>query len=172
MKFEPKSESEIASDSLLAAGVYPFEVMVATDEISKAGNEMIKLKLCVYADDGDTAHIYDYLMEKVAYKLRHFADAAGMLISYDHGELTAAQCAGKSGYCKIVIDNKDPSYLPKNVVKDYVANRENGSSKQERPGKPSQQPRPQSSQDARNKASMAAQAPVAPGGFDDDIPFN
>lgn len=37
---------------------------------------------------------------------------------------------------------------------------------------PSQQPRPQSRQDARNQASMAAQAPVA-AGFDDEdsIPF-
>ena len=36
---------------------------------------------------------------------------------------------------------------------------------------PAQQSRPQSRHDARNKASMAAQAPAAPEGFDDDIPW-
>mgnify|MGYP000973314483 CR=1 FL=1 len=37
MKFTPMSAEEIALAALLNPGVYPFEIIAATDEISKAG---------------------------------------------------------------------------------------------------------------------------------------
>ena len=56
MKFTPMTEAEIVSASLLEAGEYPFEVLAASEEISKAGNEMIRVKLAVFGPNGQQAH--------------------------------------------------------------------------------------------------------------------
>ena len=53
------TEDELARASLLEPGVYPFEVIAASEELSKAGNEMIKVKLNVFGPDNQQAHIFD-----------------------------------------------------------------------------------------------------------------
>lgn len=162
MKFQPKSADEIVMDSLLNPGIYPFEVMSAEDQFSKSGNEMIKLKLAVFGPDNQQAHVYDYLLEKLAHKLRHFAEAVGLLAKYESGELSAFDCREKTGYVKLIVDDKDPAYPPKNTVKDYVP-------------EPKEKPAVQESipMAPKHQAAMAAQAPApAPkAAFDDDIPF-
>lgn len=155
MKFTPKSADEVARDGLLPAGVYPFEVMEATDTLSRAGNDMIRLKLVVFGPDGETPHVFDYLLEKLAYKLRHFAEVTGLLPQYEAGELTAIHCLQKNGYVKLVIEEQE-GYSPKNSVKDYE------------PAPEGSAPRPVA---APRPAPVAAAASAA--GFDDelDIPF-
>lgn len=121
MKFTPKTEKEIAEENLWQPGEYSFEVLEAADKTSKSGNEMIELKLKVYADDGGYIFLNDYLLESMAYKLRHAADACGILEQYNAGSLVAADFAGKAGRVKLVIQkSKDPQYSDKNAVKDYV----------------------------------------------------
>lgn len=168
MRFTPKSEAEVVSDTLFPAGIYPFEVISAADKISKAGNEMIELKIMVYGNDGDTTKVFDYLMEKVAYKLRHFAETVGLLSKYELGVLEAADCEGRTGYCKLVIDNKDPAYLPKNSVKDYGRKEAADQAKPMTPANPS---RPAMSQAHRASMDAQAPAPAVAGDFDDDMPF-
>lgn len=120
MKFTPKSENEIAADGLLTPGIYGFEIMEAEDQISKAGNEMIKLTVHVF-DDGEPVTIFDYLMEKVAYKLRHAAAACGLLDDYERGALDAADFQGKTGRCKVVIQKDKAGQFPdKNGIADYL----------------------------------------------------
>lgn len=119
MKFTPMTKEEIELANLLAPGVYPFEILIATDEISKTGNEMIKLKLNVFGEDRE-AHVFDYLLEKMAFKLRHFAEATDMLADYEAGDLDALRCIGKLGYCKLAIDQGNGEFPAKNVVKDYL----------------------------------------------------
>lgn len=120
MKFTPMSEDEIARSALFEPGQYPFEVLAASDEISKSGNEMIKLKLAVYGNDGNQIHVYDYLLEKLQFKLRHFAEAAGLLADYERGALESFSCDGKQGYLKLGIDKGGNGYPPKNTVLDYI----------------------------------------------------
>lgn len=167
MRFSPKTADEIVADSLLPAGEYPFEVLAAQDKLSKAGNEMIELKLAVYSQDGDQTHVFDYLLEKIAYKLRHFAEAVGLLDKYEKGEFSAFDCEGKNGYCKLAIDSSNPNYPPKNTVRDYVV-KEASTAVSAKPA-PINPARP--AMTLAHKASMAAQAPVPAGSFDDDIPF-
>ena len=164
MRFEPKTADEIAADALLAAGTYPFEVLRAADKFSKAGNEIIELKLGVY-DGGDCVHVFDYLLEKLAYKLRNFAETTGQLDKYEKGELLAADCEGKTGFCKVIVDVQ-PGYSPKNAVKDYLLAASDDkpvAAKPTNPARPTMTP--------AHKASMAAQMPDGKEPFSDDIPF-
>jgi hypothetical protein len=113
------TEDELIQSSLLPVGVYPFDVMTAEDKISKTGNEMIELKLNVFGENQE-AHVFDYLLEKMAFKLRHFAEATGLIGEYERGELEALSCLNKSGYAKIGIDKGNGNFPPKNTVVDYL----------------------------------------------------
>jgi len=119
MKFTPMTADELARASLLPAGTYGFEVINALDKISKTGNEMIELKLNVFGNDSE-AHVFDYLLEKMAFKLRHFAECVGLLADYENGALDAYRCNGKVGMLKLGIEPGNEAYGPKNVVKDYI----------------------------------------------------
>ena len=107
MKYEPIGEDE----GLLADGTYPFEVKTASDQYSKTGNEMIKVMLLV---NGETI-VFDYLIEAMKFKLKHFCEAVGLDYS---GNLEASDCEGKCGRVKIVI--KEDGFGKKNEVKDYI----------------------------------------------------
>lgn len=156
MKFAPKSADELAQESLLEPGLYPFEVQEAIDTWSQAGNEMIKLKILAFGKDGATTVVFDYLLEKLAYKLRHFAEGTGLLAAYEAGELTAAMCVNREGYCKLAVE-KQGEFPPRNVVKDYLP-------KEKSAAKPEPQPPKTEPPKRERKAEPAHPA------FDDDIP--
>jgi hypothetical protein len=124
MKFTPKSDQQIEEENqfkLLTPGIYDFEIVEASEQISKNGNDMIKLKLCIYGNDGEANYIFDYLMEKLSYKLKHCSDACGLLDKYESGELTDFDLINKTGKAKVGIQkSKDPQYGDKNVIQDYV----------------------------------------------------
>lgn len=121
MRFQPKSEADIARENLLPVGDYDFTVLEASDERSKSGNDMIKLKLEVWDNDGNTRHVYDYLLEQMAFKLRHFCSATGLIELYEQGDLQAIDCENRSGRCKIIIKtDKTGEHDPNNAVKDYL----------------------------------------------------
>ena len=123
MKVTPKTEVQIAEEGLLPKGEYFFEVVDATDKLSKKGSEMIKLDLAISTDDGDRRFISDYLLDAIAYKVRHAADACGLLAKYEAGELVGADFINCSGRCKIIIkEDKTGQYPPSNSVTDYIKN--------------------------------------------------
>lgn len=120
MKFNPKNDIELNNFKLLPRGEYYFEVIKAKDRVSSAGNEMIELELDVYADDGKKSRVFDYLLEIVAYKLKHFCQAVGLSNEYDIGNLSADMCIGRSGRCKVEIKHdKTGEYSDKNIIRDY-----------------------------------------------------
>lgn len=122
MKFTPKTEKEIAEENLLPAGEYGFEVVDAIPKLSKSGNEMIELKLQIFDSNADSkGMISDYLLEKLAYKLRHAAEAMGALDKYESGVLHHDDFIGKTGTVKIVIrKDKTGEYADQNSVADYI----------------------------------------------------
>lgn len=122
MKFVPKTEQEIASENLLQPGTYDFEIKAAEDAISKAsGAEMIKLTVHVFSEDGTPTTVFDYLMESVAYRLRHAAEVCGLMADYERGELDAVDFTGKTGRCKVAIErDKGGQYADKNKIVDYI----------------------------------------------------
>ena len=123
MRFEPKSEKEVAEAGLLANGIYDFEVGEASEAQSKAGNDMVELRVRVYDSEGHWRNVFDWLVstDGGAYKIRHFAEATGLLTEYEKGELRAEDMKGKVGKCKVFIKkDKDGQYPDKNAIADYI----------------------------------------------------
>ncbi len=119
MKTNPQSEQAIREAMLLPAGDYDFEVLDAEDKISKSGNEMIVVKLAVFRANGSRQYVTDFLMEKLAFKLRHFCYAVGVGDKYESGDLAAEHVKGRAGRVKIQIEEQE-GYPPKNIAKDYI----------------------------------------------------
>ena len=121
MKFAPKTEKELKKMNIVQKGDYNFDVLTAIDTRSKAGNPMIEIRIGLYTDiDGAVnVRLTDYILEKLPSKLRHFCDTTGLLSEYESGDLTADMCTGRSGKCRIIIED-DETYGLQNKVKDYV----------------------------------------------------
>ncbi len=126
MQFNPRSEKELQQDNerlLLPARKepYPARVKSAADKVSKKGNEMIEINLTVFADDGTTRFVTDYLMEAMMHKLFHFAEATGLMDAYSQGTICADDCEGKELFVKIGVEPASGDFAAKNVVKDYFS---------------------------------------------------
>lgn len=148
MRFQPKTEKEVAEAGLLAKGTYDFEVTEASEKQSKAGNDMVELIVAVYDAEGRSRKIFDWLVDSdgSAYKIRHFAESTDMLAQYEKGELRSMDMVGKTGKCAVIIKkDKTGEYPDKNAIADYI----------------------------KGNGSLAAQppAPKTPELVDDDIPF-
>lgn len=127
MQFNSKSREELARESLTPPGEYDFEIISAEETTSKKGNEMIKLKLRVFVENGEI-HVYDYLVAGMEYKLANFCDAIGRSDDYDDGEINADNLVGCAGKLKLVIeeaqkdkDTGEVKWPAKNAVKTYIA---------------------------------------------------
>lgn len=119
MNFTPIEENQSESQSLINPGLYDFEVIDAIEKKSRSGNEMIKLKLKVLDDSGKDYIVYDYLVEAMPHKLRHFAESTGLINQYNLGQLNANDCYCKTGKAEIVISPATDNFPAKNDVKDY-----------------------------------------------------
>ena len=153
MRITPKTEAEVQEAGLLTAGEHPFEVLEATDKQSKAGNDMLALKLGIDTEDGKRA-VFDYLGEFAEYKLRHFFDTIGQLEMYESGNIDAEALVGCTGMARIVIQPAKDGYDAKNSVKDYV----------KRPGMAQKAP-------GKTKVAPIKKRVAAKDMPDDDIPF-
>lgn len=118
MQFTPKSEKEVNAHDLLPAGTYPFRVISAEEKTSKSGNEMIALKLGVFHGEREQ-WVFDYLLESVAFKLRHFCAATGLMEKYEAGQIHACDLDAREGFVQIKIEPAKGDFQAKNVVKDY-----------------------------------------------------
>lgn len=121
--FTPQSEEEINSELLLPLGAYAFEVLQATDKISRSSQKpMIELVVEVFDWDGGSRQIKDYLTPEMKFKLRHFCVHTGLAEWYHSGQLTAEMCAGRQGICKLGVDrDKTGDFLDRNKIVDYLA---------------------------------------------------
>lgn len=124
MPYVAKSEEQLAKEGLLPDGEYDFEVTATDDKPSKSGNEMFTLSLNVFGDDGNGHFVKDYIALGSNFgerKLRHAADACGLIAVYESGKLKAADFMGKSGKVKIKTQAGNADFpMPKNTVADYV----------------------------------------------------
>lgn len=124
MTYVPKTEEQLAKEGLLEEGTYDFEVIDTNDAPSKKGNDMFTLTLCVFDHDGGQRRIFDYIAMGSNFgerKLRHAADACGLIDAYMAGELKHYTFMGTTG--KVLVKQRDgtseyPS--PRNVVADYL----------------------------------------------------
>jgi hypothetical protein len=161
MRLNPKTDEEFAKEGsgpreLLRDGTYDFDVHEATEGVSSTGNDMITVTLNVYDQHGVARKIYDYLVDgAMGWKVRHCAEACGLLSRYEAGHLDADDLVGKQGRVKIGRESARGDYAAKNRVVDYVAD------KSARPP----------SQAAPAGAKSAPAARQAARDIDDEIPF-
>lgn len=126
MQFQPRTAKEIAEKSLWPKGEYDFEIQTASDEktgpTAKTPNvEYIKLNAIIFNAQGHQRFIKDNLHPAMEAKLRHFAEATGLLPKYEAGTLRATDCEGRVGRCKVIIkEDESGKYDPKNEIRDYV----------------------------------------------------
>jgi hypothetical protein len=160
MRITPKTDEEL--HPLLMPGEYDGEIYEAQEKTSKAGNEMIEIKVKVYHDGGPPILLRDWLLDSVPEKLKRFCESAGLENLYEAGELTAESCVGASVRVKLKIKT-DPQgqYGEQNAIGGYVAKRKLALNP------PAPKPKPQGT--GMSAAQMAAVNEQFPEG--DSIPF-
>tara|TARA_R110002051_G_C8617371_1_gene482772 strand:+ start:243 stop:692 length:450 start_codon:yes stop_codon:yes gene_type:complete len=62
MTFEYNPKEVKSEYALLPNGEYECEVVSAEETVSKAGNDMIKLVLCLYGNNAEQVRVYDYIV--------------------------------------------------------------------------------------------------------------
>ncbi len=160
MRVNPISEqdAEAQSNSLWPDGLYDFEIKDAEETTSAAGNDMIRLEVWVFNKDGGRRMLFDYLLDSVPWKLRHFAESCGLLAAYEAGDLIANEIVGRTGKCKVGTQAAKDQFPAKNTIRDYI---KSADAKQ-----PSE---PRSTAVRATVASLRAKVPA--GDLDDEIPF-
>lgn len=123
MDFEPLTEEQIEKErnQPLEAGIYDFDCIECVQKESSKGDPMFAIKIKVYGRDRNQ-NVYDYLLAsgKMAFKLKHFCDATGLVKQYEKGSLHEFDLLNKSGKVEIVIQAGNEQYPnPKNSVRDY-----------------------------------------------------
>ena len=120
MKFKPQSEEEAASAERrpLPAGIYDAEVLEVVETRSKAGNDMLKIKLGVFRPQGGHDWIYDYITD-TSYRLGQLMSACGLSEQYQKGEVHPDELEGKSFKVTLKIDPARGEYSERNSVGRY-----------------------------------------------------
>lgn len=134
MKITPKTEKQIEEEMLFAAGNYEVEVIKCEEQVSKGGNAMLKLMLRVYMPDGTTRTMFDYLLEAMAFKLRHFMVSAGMEDKYNQGDVTSDDLMGAMVLAEIGIKPAKDGYAAQNNITDYMPIKRSGAAATSRVG--------------------------------------
>jgi hypothetical protein len=140
MKYTPYTEAQIISMNMMEEGIYPFEVLEATTTdkfnnpmVDRNGNDMAKLKLCVWDNENKERILITYMSGDgaFAYKLRHFAQTLGMIQDYEGGFFNVHNTIGKSGKANIIVkkgtmknDGSGEMWADRNEVKDFVVSTE------------------------------------------------
>jgi len=162
-KVMTKEEADAgANGAVWRAGTYDFEIHDASEEISKAGNEQIKLTVWVFDDQGDRKTCFDYLgaTEKVQWKTRQFCQSVGLITQYESGELDVNDIVERTGKLKLGVQ-KSTEYGDQNKVLAYL----------EAPEQPARAARPAASRPV-NSAPARQPAPARSSqDLDDTIPF-
>ena len=120
MQVTPKTEDQV-QPCVLPAGEYDAFTRTAKDKVSKSDNEMIELMLSVWDGQGNETMVFDYLLDAMPLKLRHFCIAAGIEEAYQAGELTAELCQEHNVRVKLKIDEGSSAWPRSNKVVDYLA---------------------------------------------------
>ena len=120
MKFKPQTEEEAAAAErkTLPAGIYDAEVLEVVETRSKAGNDMLKIKLGVFRPQGGHDWVYDYITD-TSYRLAQLMTACGMSEQYKKGEVEADEIQGKCFQVTLKVDPARGDFSERNSVGRY-----------------------------------------------------
>lgn len=117
MKYDPKD----ADSALIPEGEYDLEIKLAEDTHSKAGNEMMKLTINVWAGGGGPRVVFDYaVVPGGVYKLRQIAAALGIMPKFESGSMGPADVMGQSLRGLVKTEKGKGDFPAKNVIARYL----------------------------------------------------
>ena len=126
MKIKPWSKdqmNEIEEKDLLPDGIYKFHVLRGNLGQSKAGNQMLTVKVEVFGEKMASHHIYDYVLPDhptMAWKLATFMASIGKQAEYDSGDVNVEGLTGASGMCKVGMQKAAGDWPAKNVIREWL----------------------------------------------------
>ncbi len=103
MRFQAKTDTEIATEGLPPEGWHEAEVIAAEEATSKKGNPMLKVRLKLFTPNGERM-AFDYLLGSFARKLKRFCEAAGLEEQYKKGSIEPGDVFGKIVMAEVVHD--------------------------------------------------------------------
>ena len=118
MQFSNFTQEEILHEDRMGPGTYDYQGSEASEQVSKAGNAMLKVVLNVTSEQGNSIQIHDYLVANVRWKLKQFALSCGLELKLKSGELGELDVIHKSGRCEVVLEKSDKGEFLK--VKKYI----------------------------------------------------
>lgn len=122
MRFDVLTEEQLeAMKRKLLPGIYTFEVIDASEKVSKSTNKpMIELILKIYDNNGFEFIIYDYLVsdQKSSWKIKDFCESIGKPEIYQTGTINVLSLAGNSGRLATKIERYQER--DKARVKEYL----------------------------------------------------
>lgn len=118
MRYEPKDANGI----LIPDGEYDAEISEAVEKRSKSGNDMMELKVKVWANGGGPRIVFDYIVVPSSlYKLKQIAGATGQMSTFESGEMGVDEVRNKSVRVSIKTQaDKEGKFPDKNVVARYL----------------------------------------------------
>jgi hypothetical protein len=104
MRFNPTNMEPVGAR--LTPGWHVLRVAQAEETTSQAGNEMIRLHL---SPPGGGITLRDYLVAspKALWKVKQFAEAAGLGHLFDQGTLRASDCEGREVEVELIEEQVD-----------------------------------------------------------------
>lgn len=168
--FTPRSDEDIAKNNLLAEGEYDFEVIAATEGVSRAsGQPMVTTTIQLFTSEGVRV-MKDYFVASQERKWKDFCLSVGMDAEYNAGRVEPATLAGRAGKLRLGVeegrdkgDGSGEKWPPKNSVKGYVRAK----------ASPGAVIPPASAQPVAPAAAIPPRQPTPPAatGLEDDVPF-
>ena len=134
-EYNPKDASK-SEYAVLSNGEYECQVVGAIETVSKtSGNDMIKLVLCVYGNDGEQVRVYDYIVSpNTLWKLKSICQCCD--INFD-GILDEQLLVGKRMNVLVKVEPErkvdGKTYSERNSIVKYVSGIGNQSTENDPP---------------------------------------
>jgi len=121
MRVTPKTDEELSN--VWNAGWYPATIENAVEGLSKNNAEMLTLTVKAYDNDtGRSKELKDYIVDAVAYKVKHACEACGLIDDYNSGHVDPQKMVSVNLEVKLGIEqDKTGAYPDKNKIIDYRA---------------------------------------------------
>jgi hypothetical protein len=134
LPYKKWTEEEVEGRNASDAGDYPFKIVGAIQKSTKGGvdrngqqkqiHQMLEIDLEFHDINGVVKKQKDWIVfvENMDWKLRHLANACGLLDVYEDDRLEDAHLRGKTGVLTLGIKEveRDGQKNKMNFVKDYV----------------------------------------------------
>lgn len=122
-KVRTEQEAEASQSNAVPEGRYTFKVKAVGTKPSKSGSPMLTVDFEVKLPSGAAKKHREWILltDEWDFKLRHLADACGMLSSYTTGSLSAHDLIGRTGEFELSLrSDKDTGEITGNQVKAYI----------------------------------------------------